>query len=100
MRSFEPDKYPYSDEHYRIDFKDSKREYPCVLDNLIVHEGFSINYEWYLNEAVEWKWRSLKPEQKQKKKNVTNRKQTVKKQIKKPQLSPTRRNKQDKTKKP
>ena len=72
MRSASPNKYVYSDEHYRVEFKDSRLAYPCSVDNLIVHEGFSIYFEWFMNESVEWKWRCLKPGVKQmkKKKNV------------------------------
>ena len=77
MRSAAPTKYSFSDEHYRIEFKDATLEYPCTVDNIIVHEGFSMYFEWFLNESVEWKWRSLKPEQKQSKKK--QRKQSSKK---------------------
>ena len=74
MRSAAPSKYTYSDEHYRIEFKNQSLEYPCSIDNLIVHEGFSLNFEWFMNEAVEWKWRCLKPELKQtKNKNKNSR---------------------------
>ena len=38
MRSASPNKYVYSDEHYRVEFKDSRLAYPCSVDNLIVHE--------------------------------------------------------------
>ena len=78
MRSAAPTKYSFSDEHYRIEFKDATLEYPCTVDNIIVHEGFSMYFEWFLNESVEWKWRSLKPEQKQSKKKQC--KQSSKKQ--------------------
>ena len=77
MRSSAPTKYTYSDAHYRIELKKPKLPYPCVLDNIIVHEGFSINFEWFLNEAVEWKWRCLKPEQKQSKKKRLSKTQKV-----------------------
>ena len=68
MRSAEPLKYIYSDEHYRIEFKNARLEYPCFVDNLIVHEGFCISFEWFMSESVEWKWRSLNPKQKHTKK--------------------------------
>ena len=46
----------------------------CSIDNLIIHEGFSLSFEWFMNEAVEWKRRCLKPDQKQtKKKNKNSR---------------------------
>ena len=99
MRSASPSKYPHSDEHYRIEFKNSAIEYPCFLDNLIVHEGFCINFEWFLNEGVEWKWKCLKPEQKQSKKKVIKSK-PVKKQAKQTKSVTTRRSKQEKTNKP
>ena len=48
MRSPSPTKYAYGDEHYRIEFKDSTVESPCSLDNIIVHKGFSPNFELFL----------------------------------------------------
>ena len=100
MRSSAPDKYPYSNEHYRIEFKNSAIEYPCFVDNLIVHEGFSLNFEWFLNESVEWKWRSLKPEDKKNKKKIIKRKQTSTKQVKKTRKPTSRRSKQVKKQEP
>ena len=86
MRSSAPTKYPFSDEHYRIEFKDSKLQYPCILDNIIVHEGFCMNFEWYLNESVEWKWRNQKPEDKKSKK---------KENAKRRQIGKSKKNNQD-----
>ena len=88
MRSAEPMKYIYSDEHYRIDFKDATLEYPCFVENLIVHEGFSIYFEWFMNESVEWKWRSLNPDQKHTKK--PKQKATKKSQAKPSKQQPKR----------
>jgi hypothetical protein len=81
-------KYIYSDEHYRIDFKDATLEYPCFVENLIVHEGFSIYFEWFMNESVEWKWRSLNPDQKHTKK--PKQKATKKSQAKPSKQQPKR----------
>ena len=64
------------------------------LDNMIVHEGFSMNFEWYLYEAVEWKWRCMKPEQKQKKKQ--SGKQRNSKAGKKPKRQQPKRSKLNK----
>ena len=94
MRSSEPTKYPYSDEHYRIEFKNPSLQFPCSLDNMIVHEGFLMNFEWYLYEAVEWKWRCMKPEQKQKKKQ--SGKQRNSKAGKKPKRGQPKRSKLNK----
>ena len=72
MRSPSPTKYAYGDEHYRIKFKDSTVESPCSLDNIIVHKGFSLNFELLLNENVDCRWCCSKQEQKQgKKQNKT-----------------------------
>ena len=77
MRSSAPTQYPFSDEHYRIEFKDSKLQYPCTLDNIIVHEGFCMNFKWYLNESVEWKWRNQKPEDKKSKKKENAKRRQI-----------------------
>ena len=99
MRSSEPTKYPYSDEHYRIEFKDSQLQYPCFVDNIIIHEGFSIYFEWFLNESIEWKWRCLKPEDKKnKKKETTKGKHTAKKPLKTQPKPRSARNKQNRVK--
>ena len=74
MRSSAPDKYVYSDEHYRIEFKNSNVDYPCFVDNLIIHEGFCMNFELFLNEKIEWKWRCLKPDEKKNKKSKQTKK--------------------------
>ena len=72
MRSSSPTKYAYGDEHYRIKFKDSTVESPCSLDNIIVHKGFFLNFELFLNENVDCRWCCSKQEQKQgKKQNKT-----------------------------
>ena len=68
MRSPSPTKYAYGDEHYRIKFKDSTVESPCSLDNIIVHKGFSLNFQLFLNEIVDCRWCCYKQEQKQGKK--------------------------------
>ena len=79
MRSAAPTTYSFSDEHYRIEFKDATLEYPCTVENIVVHEGYSINFEWFMQEKTVWKWRSLKPEQKQSKKNKNSRKKQPRK---------------------
>ena len=94
MRSSDPNKDPFSDEHYRIEFKNARMEYPCFLDNLIVHEGFSMNFEWYLYEAVVWKWRCMKPDQKQQKKQ--SGKQRKAKAAKKPKREQPKRSRLNK----